>query len=589
MKSVVAALAGMTLLAQQTPPQQPPIFRSGANLVRVDVTVLDHQGLPVTSLTADDFEVEEDGVPQAVQTFKFVSADGQPPAGDDTSLAIRSPQHAAAEAARDEVRVFLIFWDEYHIGRFASAIQARKALDTFVGSAFSPTDLVALMDPLLPTDAIRFTRDHRGLLPVIHKLEGRFGLYVPTRSAIEEAQLGSREIVRLRSEVTISALKAAASYLGSLREGRKAIIFVSEGLPGLGLDAYSLLQDLVQSANNNNTAIYTVDPRGLMGGASDFLRMIAENTGAEAIVNTNTPERAMRHAITDASAFYLIGYAPVKNELDGKFHQIKVRVKPRGLDVRARRGYWAPRVADVERAKREAAIEAPVEMTAALGTLSASRPERTVDVWAGISRGADGGAELTVAWTPRGRQLSPLSGRVSVVAQSSGAKQTGEAPLSAQRLDIKTGTGVVQLQTTIRDAQGQTIDEDTRVITVLDFATLPLALGTPVVHRVRNPSELRALTAGSEPPPFASREFSRGDRLFIRLAVYGSVAAGATVSANLLGRSGAALLPLPLTKASGSYQIDLPLSSVARGDYLIEIAAIAGDDRATTLVPLRIL
>src|SRR5439155_1710349 len=126
-------------------------------------------------------------------------------------------------------------------------------------------------------------------------------------------------------------------------------------------------------------------------GASDFLRMIAENTGAEAIVNTNTPERAMRHAITDASAFYLIGYAPVKNESDGKFHQIKVRVKPRGLDVRARRGYWAPRVADVERAKREAAIEAPVEMTAALGTLSASRPERTVDVWAGISRGADGG------------------------------------------------------------------------------------------------------------------------------------------------------------------------------------------------------
>jgi hypothetical protein len=90
MKSVAAALAGMTLLAQQAPPQQPPIFRSGANLVRVDVTVLDHQGLPVTSLTADDFEVEEDGVPQAVQTFKFVSADGQPPAGDDTSLDSRA-------------------------------------------------------------------------------------------------------------------------------------------------------------------------------------------------------------------------------------------------------------------------------------------------------------------------------------------------------------------------------------------------------------------------------------------------------------------------------------------------------------------
>ena len=42
------------------------------------------------------------------------------------------PEHAAAEAARDEVRVFVIFWDEYHIGRFAEAIKGRRALSSFV-------------------------------------------------------------------------------------------------------------------------------------------------------------------------------------------------------------------------------------------------------------------------------------------------------------------------------------------------------------------------------------------------------------------------------------------------------------------------
>jgi hypothetical protein len=116
-----------------------------------------------------------------------------------------------------------------------------------------------------------------------------------------------------------------------------------------------------------------------------------------------------------------------------------------------------------------------------------------------------------------------------------------------------------------------------------------LTLGTPVVRRVRNVSELKALTDGAEAAPFAGREFTRTDRLFIHMAVYGASAANATVSARLLGRGGAALLPLAVSAAGGTYHIDLPLSSVARGDYLIEIAATAGDDRTETLVPLRIL
>ena len=84
-----AAIA--TAVLQSAQPPQPPTFRTEANLVRVDVTVVDRSGEPATELTADDFTVEEDGVPQSVQSFKFVSADGQRAAGDDVSLEIRSP------------------------------------------------------------------------------------------------------------------------------------------------------------------------------------------------------------------------------------------------------------------------------------------------------------------------------------------------------------------------------------------------------------------------------------------------------------------------------------------------------------------
>src|SRR5438046_8150567 len=149
---VAALLVGLAYAAAApaAQPPQPPTFRSEASLVRVDVTVVDHDGEPVTTLAASDFTVDEDGIPQTVQSFKFVSADGRPPAGEDVSLAIRSPEHAAAEAARDDVRVFLIFWDEYHIGRFVAAIQGPQALRDFFPSAFGPPYLVGVVQPTLP-------------------------------------------------------------------------------------------------------------------------------------------------------------------------------------------------------------------------------------------------------------------------------------------------------------------------------------------------------------------------------------------------------------------------------------------------------
>src|SRR5690348_14849880 len=112
----VWACACLLLVAQEP---QAPIFRAGTNIVRVDATVIDRDGNPVPSLTADDFEIREDGVPQTISSFKFVMADGR--TTDDRSLPIRSQAHAASEAERDDVRTFVILWDEYHIGEFQSA------------------------------------------------------------------------------------------------------------------------------------------------------------------------------------------------------------------------------------------------------------------------------------------------------------------------------------------------------------------------------------------------------------------------------------------------------------------------------------
>ena len=589
--ALVAALAGIAAQAPQ--PAQPPTFRAEANLVRVDVTVVDRRGEPVTTLTAEDFAVEEDGAPQAVQSFKFVSADGQPAAGDEASLPIRSREHAAAEAARDDVRVFVIFWDEYHIGRFAEAIKGRRALTTFVSTAFGPSDLVALMDPLLPVDAISFTRDRRELSEKIAKLEGRFGVYMPTRSAAEDNMMQIRDIARVRSEVTISALRSTAVHLGSIKDGRKSIIFVSEGLTGLGMDQLQQLRELSDTANDNNTAIYTLDPSGLNGGASDILRSIAATTGAEAFVNTNSPEKALRQVVREASAFYLLGYASTRNPQDGKFHKIGVKVKKPGIDVRARKGYWAPKAAEIERARTEtAAAEAiPADVTSAMAVLSAARAERLVDVWVGAGRGADQGPAVTVAWSPRAAAGRADPARtVSVGVKGAGGDRSFEARLDSGMLSFPSPPGAVQLQITVRDAAGNILDQDRRPFTVPDPAAAELAIGAPTLVRARTVADARAAAEGRPAAPFAGREFNRTDHLYVRFLVYGASAAEAGVSARLTNRAGTALLELPVVKLAGvGYQVEVPLASIARGDYLIAVAAAHGEERTRALVPVRVV
>ena len=49
----------------------------------------------------------------------------------------------------------------------------------------------------------------------------------------------------------------------------------------------------------------------------------------------------MKQITRDSSAYYLIGYNSSQAPADGKFHEIKVRVKRPGMQVRARKGYWA--------------------------------------------------------------------------------------------------------------------------------------------------------------------------------------------------------------------------------------------------------
>jgi VWFA-related protein len=580
--------------AQQPPPltgQQPPVFRVGTANVRVDVTVIDHKGNPVTDLTKDDFEVREDGALQTVDTIKMIHATGEAP-DDDISLPIRSPEHAAVEAARDDIRVFVIFWDEYHIGQFVPAIRARDALNEFVQTAFGPTDLVALMDQLTPTDAIRFTRDRRALAEQVHKLQGRQGVYLPPRSSVEEAQLYQmRDVERLRSQVTATALESTIAFLGQIKEGRKAIVFVSQSIGRLGgpTDAYTWLDGVVRLANANNTTIYSFDPRGLDMNLrpSDILQSLAENTGGRQFAS-NAPAAQLRAVVSEASAYYLLGYRSEKNPSDGKFHKIAVHVKRPGLDVKARTGYYAPSPVEMDTAKKKAAEnEAPPEIEKALSTL-VDAPHVSVpgDFWAGATRGPDGKPRVTAVWTPREGENAA---GVSLRATTDNGQVLFDGPLSSGTVTFEAAPGTVHLRRSLNDAGGSLAGRQDLTLDVPDFSTSPLTIATPVLYRAHTPIELRAIQGTSAPAPFAGRQFDRTDRVIVRFDVFGAAAADATVTVTLLSRLGAKLAAMPLRKApDGPYEIDLPIASVGRGEYVFEFDASHGADQAKALLSFKV-
>ena len=77
---------------------------------------------------------------------------------------------------------------------------------------------------------------------------------------------------------------------------------------------------------------------------------LADETDGRAIVNRNDLAQGLQQIVRDSSAYYLLGYNSTQAPSDGKFHEIKVRVKRPGVQVRARKGYWALTAAETRTA-----------------------------------------------------------------------------------------------------------------------------------------------------------------------------------------------------------------------------------------------
>jgi VWFA-related protein len=223
------------------PDQRPPTFRTEANFVRVD-TYPTKGGKPVTDLTAADFEVLEDGVPQKVELFEHVVVRPAGPQAD--AIEPTSQREMLQAAANPRNRVFVIFLDGPHVSVEGSHNIA-EPLIRLINRILGPDDLVGIMTPRMTVSEVVLSRRSEVTEEQLRKhwvwgerfrmvRDEREEAYnvcyppMPNENAAESA-LARQLIDRKRERVTLEALQDLVRYLNGVREERKAILTVTEG------------------------------------------------------------------------------------------------------------------------------------------------------------------------------------------------------------------------------------------------------------------------------------------------------------------------------------------------------------------------
>jgi len=228
--------------SQQQP--QPPVFRTEANFVRVDVYPL-KDGKPLQGLKLEDFEVLEDGVAQKIEAFEHVVIRSAGP--QETRREPSSQRESLQEATNPRNRVFVIFLDTTHVSVNGSHA-IKEPLIQLIDRILGPDDLVGVMTPAMAASQVVLARKTQVIedsLRTNWPWGRRFSLMNDEREEAyeicypltdEEAKSGRRRSVlaeqmirRKRERATLEALEDLVRYLHAIREERKAILAVSEG------------------------------------------------------------------------------------------------------------------------------------------------------------------------------------------------------------------------------------------------------------------------------------------------------------------------------------------------------------------------
>ena len=670
---IAAALAAAPRASQAPTPaqpdrQMPPVtFRVEVNYVEVDATVVDKKGDFVDNLQASDFQVFEDGKPQAVTNFGLVRIPLERPemplfAGQPIEPDVQSNDRLF------DGRVYLIVLDGLHTSPMYTP-RVRSAAKRFIENSIGANDVAAVVSTQ-GAAAQDFTGNKRLLLAAVDRFMGN-ALQSATLNKIEDynrnqamSSMGTtpKDVEDLQrafnASATLRTIRQLADFMSGVRGRRKALVLFSEGIDYDITDvmnnqgASAVIddsRDAIGAATRSNLSIYSVDPRGLAaeGGfdvssqgppadadpsfhldstglqnearlEQDSLRLLADETGGFAAVNSNDLASAFERIRNDNSNYYVLGYYPTNDRRDGKFRKIEVRVNRPGLGVRSRKGYMAPRGKVTPTSAIEASEGTPQVLRDLLGS-PLPIPGLRLVATAAPFKGKGRDASINLVVQADGRDLSfkerdgqfdwSLDMAVIAVDESAGKSRGGlnhvvNTPLLpatyqqvvrngfriASRMDLPPGR--YQLRIGMVDANSKRTGSVHLDLDVPDFGSEPLmmsglvltsALAAQMRTAQGNPNDdLRKMLPG---PATSSRAFRSGEELALAAEVYDNEAKtphSVDITTLLLADDGRELYKhedqrstSELGGATGGYGYTArsPLKGVAPGLYVVKVEA----------------
>jgi VWFA-related protein len=388
---VALLFAGATPTAQRR-----PSFRTGVELIYVNVVVRDQSGNIVRGLSKEDFTLVEDDKPQTITTFDFeevpseaLPAEQPAPA---TAPILQTPPAVKAEAAAAPAapqaepidlrnhRLIVLLFD-------SSSMQAEE-LERAIASAreyldkrLTGADLVAIAAVSSALEIVQdFTTSREALGKALDRFSGvdTVSFEEGTTPTGEETEVegfvaDDSEFNIFNTDRRLEAIERLSESLAPVQQ-KKSIVYFSSGMSRSGDDNQVQLRAAIDRAVKANVSIYPVDTRGLTaivpGGTAsqasrsgsamftgsgvsqqfdrqaasqDTLVTLASDTGGRAFLDTNDFGSVYTKVIADTSAYYLLGYSSTNPARDGRFRRIKVRLNKPGLKVEHRNGYYANR------------------------------------------------------------------------------------------------------------------------------------------------------------------------------------------------------------------------------------------------------
>jgi VWFA-related protein len=396
---MLVAVGAVGVLAQQpaapqTPTNQPPapVFRSGTDVVAIDVAVTTDKGDVVPALTTSDFKVEIDGKPRRIVSAEWIRQDPAP-AGAATAPRRVSDTDASSNDGGSSGRLVLLAFDTEGLsagGGRGAALTAGKFLDQL-----SPTDQVGLIEVPRGKE-VPFTLDRSVLRealshvvgqqmrvpPLLHSIGISEAFDVDAGNTFALSRMVERECppgyqtrdpacpkivqeeaqtivqaYRTRSDTTMRAFAGLLGALGKI-EGPKVVIWISGGLSLAFQDVE--LGTLVSDAAAANTTVYVVHLDSPTAGmdASEMhrspsamedrsmrlrgLEIMAGATRGAVFSSSGDGANAFDRISREMRAYYLLGAEALPSDRDGHSHKIKVTVLKPGALVRARREFTVP-------------------------------------------------------------------------------------------------------------------------------------------------------------------------------------------------------------------------------------------------------